>query len=252
MADQRARAKAAAQGRRRRVGDEADAYQRRARRRARAHRVHRPRRQHHATVRRRGPRADGDAVGVPRPHAVLRRVRRPGRRHRRSSPPTARAEVLDTTYALPGPAPPPHPHARGRHRRRSEVTASIDAERRAAIKRNHTGTHILHWALREVLGDHVKQQGSLVAARPAALRLQPLRGPHPDQIAAIEDLANAEILANPESATTRPPWPRPSARRHRLLRRQVRRHRAGARGRAEHSIELCGGTHVSASATSAR
>ncbi|MBV9041004.1 MAG: alanine--tRNA ligase [Acidimicrobiia bacterium] len=106
-------------------------------------------------------------------------------------------QVTDTTYAVPGQLT--------RHTGRvteGEVTpgqeglARIDAHRREAIRRNHTGTHLLHWALREVLGPHVKQQGSLVA--PDRLRFdfshyQPLTH---EEIAQVEALANARVLAN--------------------------------------------------------
>jgi alanyl-tRNA synthetase len=109
---------------------------------------------------------------------------------------TGLAEVYDTRLGVPG----MHRHlARvvdGEFRVGQEVTAAIDAERRDAIRRNHTATHLLHWALRQVLGDHVKQQGSLVA--PDRLRFdfshyEPMTA---DEVRAVEDLVNTDVLAN--------------------------------------------------------
>lgn len=78
----------------------------------------------------------------------------------------------------------------------SRVTASIDAARRAAIRRHHTATHLLHAAIREVLGEGATQAGSLVA--PDRLRFdfhheKPLS---PEQVARIEEMVNEQVLAN--------------------------------------------------------
>ncbi len=110
---------------------------------------------------------------------------------------TGVAHVIDTSYAVPGLVRHIGRIAAGEILVADTVTAAIDAERRNAIKRNHTGTHILHWALREVLGDHVKQAGSLVEADRLRFDFSHYEALTAPQISAIEDLANNAVLANP-------------------------------------------------------
>ena len=83
------------------------------------------------------------------------------------------------------------------------LVAKVDAERRARTVRNHSATHLMHKALREVLGEHVQQKGSLVNAERTRFDFVH-NGPLTDeQIAGVEALVNAEILANhPTQART--------------------------------------------------
>ncbi len=157
---------------------------------------------------------------------------------------TGVVDVLDTGYALPG----LHRHLfkvrEGTVEAGQTAVARIDGDRRDAIRRNHTGTHILHWALREVLGSHVKQQGSLVAPDRLRFDFSHFEPVTDDQIRQIEDLANREILGNApvrHFETTMN-----EARELGAIMffgdkygEIVRVLEAG-----EHSTELCGGTHV--------
>ncbi|MDZ7938613.1 MAG: alanine--tRNA ligase [Rhodoferax sp.] len=76
------------------------------------------------------------------------------------------------------------------------VTAHVDAAKRAATVRNHSATHLMHKALREVLGDHVQQKGSLVNAERTRFDFAHNAPVTDAQIREIENRVNAEILAN--------------------------------------------------------
>ena len=153
-------------------------------------------------------------------------------------------DVVDTDLRPARPAPPHGDGAGGPRGGRPEATARIDGERRDAIRRNHTGTHILHWALREVLGQHVRQQGSLVAPDRLRFDFSHFEPVTRDQLRQIEDLANREILANA------------SVRHFETTMNEARELGAIAffgdkygdivrvLEAGEHSVELCGGTHV--------
>ena len=159
--------------------------------------------------------------------------------------PTGVAEVLDTTFALPG---------LRRHRARlvsgtisagQNATAAIDVVRRDAIRRNHTGTHILHHALRVVLGAHVKQAGSLVGPDRLRFDFSHYSAVTDEEIAQIEQIANTEVLNNVPARSY-----------------ETTKDEATALGaiaffgdkygdivrvlEAGSSVELCGGTHVKA------
>ncbi len=108
----------------------------------------------------------------------------------------AHANVNDTVSPLSGLIVHRVTVDRGALRVGDEVIAQVDVEKRDATRRNHTATHLMHAALREVLGTHVKQAGSVVA--PNYLRFdfthyQPLTK---DEIAEIERLVNYHILRN--------------------------------------------------------
>jgi alanyl-tRNA synthetase len=124
------------------------------------------------------------------------------------------------------------------------VLARIDAERRAAIRLNHSATHLLHAALRQVLGTHVTQKGSLVA--PDRLRFdfahfQPLTGA---ERAEVEKRVNAQIRANDEAAIRMMDYEDAIAGGAMALFGEKYDSRVRVLSMGDFSTELCGGTHV--------
>jgi alanyl-tRNA synthetase len=127
----------------------------------------------------------------------------------------------------------------------------VDHARRRAIRANHSATHLLHEALRQVLGDHVAQKGSLVA--PDRLRFD-FAHPKPiseGELAAVEDIANAHILKNTPVETRLMAVDEAIESGARALfgekyGDEVRVVSMGGRDGANHpfSVELCGGTHA--------
>ena len=133
------------------------------------------------------------------------------------------------------------------------VHLEVDVERRSQIRANHSATHLVHAALRNQLGQHVTQKGSLVAEDRLRFDFSHPKALSVEEIERIEDEVNGEILAN-EPVATRLMSPDDAVEAGALALfgekygdevRVLSMGRAGSEGR-NYSVELCGGTHVKA------
>jgi alanyl-tRNA synthetase len=157
-------------------------------------------------------------------------------------------KVLDTFAPVPGVILHKSRIEKGKISVDDRVTAVVDEQRRDATRRNHTATHLVHAALKEVLGSHVKQAGSVVA--PNYLRFdfthyQPMTAA---EIKEVEDLVNRYILENHPVTTNM--MAIEEAMKSGAVAMFGEKYGSEVRvlsvGSGEFSMELCGGTHVRA------
>ncbi len=135
------------------------------------------------------------------------------------------------------------------------VALRVDAERRRAIRANHSATHILHEALREVLGDHVAQKGSSVDADRLRFDFSHPKPMTAEELARVEEIANDVVLQNADVVTrlmsvddaiesgARALFGEKYGEEVRVV--SMGRQGDGNRAGRAFSVELCGGTHVS-------
>jgi alanyl-tRNA synthetase len=131
----------------------------------------------------------------------------------------------------------------------SFVDTVVDAETRSAIRRNHTGTHLLHAALREVLGKHVKQAGSLVDPEHLRFDFSHFTGVADQELAEIEEIINRQVLANTKVETLEDVPIDVAVNEYHAM--ALFGEKYGEKVRVvkigDFSTELCGGTHTGAS-----
>ena len=126
-----------------------------------------------------------------------------------------------------------------------KVVAEIDGERRKAIMRNHTATHLLHAALRKVLGDHVKQAGSLVDEDKLRFDFSHFNKLTDTELKEIEYLVNREILANKKVIAEEMGIEEAKKKGAMALFGEKYGDIVRVITVPNFSVELCGGTHVS-------
>lgn len=131
----------------------------------------------------------------------------------------------------------------------SHVKPQVDASLRAATVRNHSATHLLHKALRMVLGEHVQQKGSLVTAERLRFDFSHFEPMTSEQLKEVERLVNEQVLANAPTKTEQMSLDEAKAKGAAALfeAKYADNVRVLTIGANDFSIELCGGTHVARS-----
>ena len=127
-----------------------------------------------------------------------------------------------------------------------KLEARVDPELRQRTRLNHSATHLLHAALRKVLGDHVAQKGSLVDSERLRFDFSHPQAVSPEQLKQIENLVNAQVRANTEVSTRVMAMDDAVAAGAMALfgEKYGDEVRVLAMGENDFSVELCGGTHV--------
>ncbi|MCW8107657.1 alanine--tRNA ligase [Alteromonas ponticola] len=133
----------------------------------------------------------------------------------------------------------------GQIKKGETVSAKIDVEGRESIKKNHSATHLLHAALREVLGEHVTQKGSLVEAERFRFDFSHFESVTPAQLIKIEARVNEEIRANHSLTTELMDLEEAKASGAMALFGEKYDEKVRVVKMGPFSVELCGGTHVS-------
>ena len=127
-----------------------------------------------------------------------------------------------------------------------KVTAKVDASVRQATALNHSATHLLHAALRKILGEHVTQKGSLVDSERLRFDFSHFEAVKPEQLKAIEALVNDQVRANSAVTTDHCDMEEAKAKGAMALFGEKYGDRVRVLTMGEgFSVELCGGTHVS-------
>jgi len=134
--------------------------------------------------------------------------------------------------------------AKGSVSKGDTATAAIDSANREAIKKNHSATHLLHAALREILGEHVTQKGSLVEAPRMRFDFSHFEAVTTEQLAEIERRVNQEIRANHSLATELMDLEEAKASGAMALFGEKYDEKVRVVTMGPFSVELCGGTHV--------